>query len=278
MNPPLISVKALRRVFSTRGFRPTHKVAVDDLSFELHPGESLGLVGESGSGKSTTARIVCGLDSPTSGTVSVAGYDLSGEQRPPRAFYDDVQLIFQDPYLSLNPRMTVADSVGYRLRVKGVSEAERRQRVQTSLSTVGLPLAIANRYPHQLSTGQRQRVGIARAILGNPKIIVADEPVSSLDVSLQAQVLNLLIDIQEQTNVAYLFISHDLSAVGYLCNRMIVMQAGHEVEAGDTQQILETPRREYTRLLVAAAELGTTDSAVGHRPSSAVPEAGQAAQ
>jgi peptide/nickel transport system ATP-binding protein len=256
MSTPLVSVSELRRVFLTRGFRPTQKVAVDNLSFELRPGEALGLVGESGSGKSTTARIVCGLDSPTSGTVSVAGYDLSGDSRPPRAFYDDVQLIFQDPYLSLNPRMTVADSVAYRLRVKGVKEAERRQRVQASLATVGLSPAIADRYPHQLSTGQRQRVGIARAILGDPKLIVADEPVSSLDVSLQAQILNLLIDIQEQTDVAYLFISHDLGAVGYLCERIIVMQAGREVEAGDAQHIPQAPSREYTRLLVAAAELG----------------------
>jgi peptide/nickel transport system ATP-binding protein len=259
----VVDVQHLRRVFKHRGLRREATTAIEDLTFQLAPGESLGLVGESGSGKTTTARIICGLDNATDGAVTVAGYQLRPSGHPPRAFYDNVQMIFQDPYQSLNPRMTVGDSIGYALRLRGVARQERRARVAASLARVGLITAVAERYPHQLSTGQRQRVGIARAILGDPKLIVADEPVSSLDVSLQAQILNLLIDIQDETNVAYLFISHDLGAVGYLCERVIVMQAGAVVEEGTTDRILRAPKTDYTALLVAAAGLEDERPAVG---------------
>lgn len=248
-------VRDLWKVFESRGFGNRHSVeAVRGVSFSVRKGQSLGLVGESGSGKTTTARIICGLERATSGHVQVAGHDL-GQGTVDRSFYGDVQMIFQDPYLSLNPRMTVARSVAYPLKLRGVPKDERHRKVADVLQQVGLPLQIANRFPHQLSTGQRQRVGIARAIVTDPALVIADEPVSSLDVSLQTQILNLLADIQEERQISYLFISHDLAAVGYLCEHVVVMKDGVLVEEGPTERILTHPETEYGRLLVEAAGL-----------------------
>jgi ABC-type oligopeptide transport system ATPase subunit len=251
MAEPLVEVKNLHKVFNTPHGAVT---AVRDLSFEMHASTCLGLVGESGSGKSTTARMVVGLERPTSGTVRVAGTE------PYRDFgraslYRVVQMVFQDPYLSLSPRMAVGDAVGYSLRIHGVSSAERQRRVREVFDQVGLPRAAATRYPHQLSTGQRQRVGIARALIVRPSLIVADEPLSSVDVSLQSQILNLLVDIQQETRVAYLVISHDLAVVGQLCDEIIVMQSGDVIERGPAEALLAAPRSTYTEKLVAAAGL-----------------------
>lgn len=252
----LVSVRDLRKTFHRRRSRQTVE-AVRGISFDLQRGESLGLVGESGSGKTTTARIVVGLERATAGEVNVAGFELHEARRtPPRDFYAQVQMIFQDPYLSLSPRMTVGQAIGYALKVRGVARAERERSVREALAQVGLPSVVASRYPHELSTGQRQRVGIARSIISQPALVVADEPVSSLDVSLQTQILNLLVDLQEQTGIACLFISHDLAVVAYLCERVIVMKHGLAVEAGATSEVLANPKHEYTQALVKAAGIG----------------------
>jgi ABC-type glutathione transport system ATPase component len=264
----ILTVRDLRKTYPGRGFRAEPTEAVRGISFTLPYGTSLGIVGESGSGKTTTARIVCGLERATSGKVLVAGRDLSDGNPPPRGFYGEVQMVFQDPYLSLSPRMTVRKAVGYALKVQGVRRAEREQRVQAAISRVGLPVRLLDRYPHQLSTGQRQRVGIARAIIGEPKLVIADEPVSSLDVSLQTQILNLLVDIQEQTGISYLFISHDLAVVAYLCERVQVMQNGMIVEGGDPQDVLSAPKTPYARLLVEAAGIAELERAGVSGPDS----------
>jgi peptide/nickel transport system ATP-binding protein len=259
----LVRVENLTKEFpGAFGRPPVHAVA--GVSFTVGRGESVGLVGESGSGKTTTGRIVCGIETATAGTVHVAGLDLHELTKVPRDFYRDVQMVFQDPYLSLNPRMTVGDSVGYTLRVRGVPKAEQRERVRSAIARVGLAPGAVDRYPHQLSTGQRQRVGIARAVISEPKLIVADEPVSSLDVSLQTQILNLLLDIQDELGVSYLFISHDLGVVSYLCDRVLVMKDGVVVEEGDAAEVFARPKTAYARLLVEAADVttGETSAAV----------------
>lgn len=255
MKAPIVEVSDLTKIFSHPGIRKTANYAVKNLSFAVGEGESLGLVGESGSGKTTTGRIVCGLEQATSGQVRVAGFDLTGSPRVPVRLYESVQMVFQDPYLSLNPRMTVADSIGYSLRVKHLETSARNDRVREALSQVGLGSAVAGRFPHELSTGQRQRVGIARAIISRPRLIVADEPVSSLDVSLQAQILNLLADIQRELGVSYLFVSHDLAAVRYLCDRVVVMRDGQCVEQGPVDVVMHRPQSEYTVRLIEAAGL-----------------------
>jgi ABC-type glutathione transport system ATPase component len=256
---PLVRVRDLRKTFHKQGSRQTVE-AVRGVSFDLAPGESLGLVGESGSGKTTTARIVVGLERPSAGEVTVGGFDLHRPgATPPRDFYARVQMIFQDPYLSLSPRMTVGSAVGYALKVRGVAKPERQRLVREAFAQVGLPSPVATRYPHELSTGQRQRVGIARAIISKPELVVADEPVSSLDVSLQTQILNLLVDLQEETGIACLFISHDLAVVAYLCERVIVMRHGVAVEEGPAGKVLAEPKHEYTQALLAAAGIGSED-------------------
>jgi ABC-type oligopeptide transport system ATPase subunit len=251
----LVEVRDLHKTFHKRGSR-TAVEAVRGVSFDVAKGRSLGLVGESGSGKTTTARIVVGLETLTSGSVNVCGHDLAeAAGAPSRELYASVQMIFQDPYLSLSPRMTIGDAIGYSLKTRGVPRTERDARVRDSLARVGLPTIIAQRYPHELSTGQRQRVGIARAIISQPALVVADEPVSSLDVSLQTQILNLLVDLQQQTGIACLFISHDLAVVAYLCEEVVVMKEGVVVEQGVTAQVLANPQHEYTQALVKAAGL-----------------------
>lgn len=228
--------------------------AVDGVSFDIYRGETLGLVGESGSGKSTTGRVILQLDHATSGEVTFEGTDLTetdGEAL--RELRPRMQMIFQDPHASLNPRMTVASIIGEPLtehnRAKG---AERKQRIDELLSLVGLQPKHANRYPHEFSGGQRQRIGIARAIALNPDFIVADEPIAALDVSIQAQVVNLLEDLQEVLGLTYLFISHDLSMVRHIADRVAVMYLGKIMELADVDELYNSPRHPYTQALLSA--------------------------
>ena len=223
--------------------------AVDDVSFEIRQGETLGLVGESGSGKSTTGYAILQLTRPTSGSIRFEGRELV-ELRPIRR---RMQIIFQDPYSSLDPRMTVGDIVAEPLRVHRVGDrAELRRRVHELLDNVGIEPAHAGRYPHEFSGGQRQRIGIARALALSPKLLICDEPVSALDVSVQAQILNLLNDLQEALGLTYLFIAHDLAVVRLMSDRIAVMRAGRIVETGDAEAVYTAPSHPYTKALLAA--------------------------
>ena len=232
--------------------KPAPKVeALRGVSFTLRAGTSLGIVGESGSGKSTLARLVMALEAPTSGSVRLLGQDLNA--LPPGALMKarrDFQMVFQDPYGSLDPRQRVQTIVAEPLR--GVSATEAKDRVAQTLDAVGLRASDAAKYPHEFSGGQRQRIAIARALITRPKLIVADEPVSALDVSVQAQVLNLLADLQQQFGVTYLFISHDLAVIDQVCDEVAVMYAGQIVEHGPTEQVLQRPAHAYTRALLDA--------------------------
>ncbi len=228
--------------------------AVDGVTFGIGEGETLALVGESGCGKSTTGRCVLRLIEPTSGGVTFSGVDvLSLRGKPLREKRRRMQIVFQDPFSSLNPRMRVGQAVGEPLRVHGLgSKVEIGERVRELLGFVGLRPGDADRLPHELSGGQRQRVGIARALALEPKLIVADEPVSALDVSVQAQIVNLMRDLQEKLGIAYLFISHDLSVVRHIAHRTAVMYLGRIVEVGATEQLFEDPRHPYTKALLSA--------------------------
>lgn len=231
--------------------------AVDGVDFEICRGETLGLVGESGSGKSTTGRVVLQLDKATSGSVVYQGEELtsvtSGRLRQLR---QQMQMIFQDPHASLNPRMTVASIVGEPLVENStMGRDERRTRIDELLTLVGLDPGHANRYPHEFSGGQRQRIGIARAIALNPEFIVCDEPIAALDVSIQAQIVNLLKDLQRQLGLTYLFISHDLSMVRHIADRVAVMYLGHIVELAPVEELYENPRHPYTGALYSAVPL-----------------------
>jgi peptide/nickel transport system ATP-binding protein len=227
--------------------------ALQGVSLALRAGRSLGVVGESGSGKSTLARLAMALEPPTSGRVEFMGRDLNRLHAAElRAARRDFQMVFQDPYGSLDPRQRVGRIVAEPLALDG--DAARGQAVAEALDAVGLRASDAQKYPHEFSGGQRQRIAIARALITKPKLIVADEPVSALDVSVQAQVLNLLIDLQEQFGVTYLLISHDLAVVDHVCDDVVVMQHGRIVERGSTQQIFRAPQHPYTRELLAAHE------------------------
>ncbi len=255
----LVQVRNLKKYFPiTRGLVIQRHVgdikAVDDVSFDIHKGETLGLVGETGSGKTTVGRTMLRLYEPTGGQVVFDGVDLmslrGGELRSMRR---RMQMIFQDPYASLNPRMTVGSIVGEPLEVHGVASGkEKRERVQELLRLVGLNPYFVNRYPHEFSGGQRQRIGIARALALNPDLIICDEPISSLDVSIQAQVVNLLEDLQDQLGLTYLFIAHDLSMVRHISDRMAVMYLGKIVELADRNEIYLNPLHPYTQALMSA--------------------------
>jgi oligopeptide transport system ATP-binding protein len=251
----VLEARDLVKTFTTGrgGFGRTRVSSVDGVSLALRAGESLGVVGESGCGKSTLARMLVGLETPDSGTIAYRDRDVTrarGAAR--RALRRGVQMVFQDPYTSLDPRMTVLEIVGEPLAANRAKVA-RRERVAELLSLVGLDADMMNRYPHQFSGGQRQRVGIARALALEPEVLVCDEPVSALDVSVQAQVINLLRDLQKRLGVALLFIAHDLSVVRHVADRVAVMYLGRFAEVGPTTTIYEAPAHPYTQALLSAS-------------------------
>ncbi|MFE6779744.1 dipeptide ABC transporter ATP-binding protein [Streptomyces sp. NPDC057702] len=259
--PPIAEVRELRVDFRARGprlpgLRRPPIQAVRGVSLGIAPGETLGLVGESGSGKSTTARVLAGLQRPTAGTVRFDGRDISDAARDTRLRRElsrEVQLVFQDPYASLNPRRTVEQIVTMPLQVHTrQSAAERRERAVWLLERVGLKAEHLGRYPHEFSGGQRQRIGIARALAPEPRLLIADEPVSALDVSVQAQVLNLLMDLREEFGLSLLFVSHDLAVVRHFCDRIAVLRGGEIVETGTRDEVFDQPTHDYTRELLAA--------------------------
>ena len=260
---PLLEVKHLRMHFPVTEGVMFRKVvatvkAVDDISFSLRAGETLGLVGESGCGKTTTGRCILQLERPTAGEIIFEGEDLAQLDRKGLiAKRERMQVIFQDPYSSLNPRMKVGSIIGEPMKVHGIlpNANTRRERVAELLSVCGLNPKFMDRYPHEMSGGQRQRVGIARALALNPQFIVCDEAVSALDVSIQAQVINLLEDLRDKFNLSYLFIAHDLSVVRHLCHRVAVMYLGKLVELADSDELFDHPRHPYTKALLEAVPI-----------------------
>jgi oligopeptide/dipeptide ABC transporter ATP-binding protein len=260
---PLLEVKHLKMHFPVTEGVMIRKVvatvkAVDDVSFSLRAGETLGLVGESGCGKTTTGRCILQLERPTAGEIIFEGEDLAKLDRKALiAKRERMQVIFQDPYSSLNPRMKVGSIIGEPMKVHGIlpDAKKRRERVAELLSVCGLNPKFMDRYPHEMSGGQRQRVGIARALALNPQFIVCDEAVSALDVSIQAQVINLLEDLRDKFNLSYLFIAHDLSVVRHLCHRVAVMYLGKLVELADSDELFDHPKHPYTKALLEAVPI-----------------------
>ena len=257
----LVSVKDMEVYFPvTAGLLIQRKVAdvkaVDGVSFSVKKGETLGLVGESGCGKSTTGKAILQLNRPTGGSVEFEDTDLTQVKgRSLRQFRRRMQMIFQDPYASLNPRMSVGSIVSEPLTIHGLAKGQRKEREEELLQTVGLNPYFSSRYPHEFSGGQRQRIGIARALAVEPEFIVCDEPVSALDVSIQAQIINLLQDLQEEFGLTYLFIAHDLSVVRHISDRVAVMYLGHIMELTDRDSIFENPLHPYTKALLSAVPI-----------------------
>jgi ABC-type oligopeptide transport system ATPase subunit len=256
---PLLTVQNLKKYFPVKkGLLIDHTVdhvkAVDDVSFDIYAGETLGLVGESGSGKSTTGYCVLQLLKPTEGSVRFLDQELTTmKSKELREMRREMQIVFQDPYASLNPRMTVGDIVAEPLVIHGIGDrGSRRRSAQRLLEVVGFNPDFINRYPHEFSGGQRQRIGVARALALNPRLIICDEPVSALDVSIQAQILNLLKDLQQEFNLAYLFIAHDLAVVREMSDRIAVMNKGKLVEEGKAENVYANPKDPYTQALLAA--------------------------
>lgn len=253
---PILEVENLQVIFSSGRRRKRVEVrAVDDISFVVYEGETFGLVGESGSGKTTTGRAIIRLYDPTAGVVRFRGREISGPMtKELRKFLtSNLAMIFQDPIESLNPRMTIQEIVEEGLKVKGYKNAsERRDLVASMLAKIGLTSEHATRYPHEFSGGQRQRVGVARALITNPSLVIADEPVSALDVSIQAQIINLLNDLKEEMGLTILFIAHDLSVVKYFSDRVAVMYDGKLVELAESDELYEHPLHPYTKSLLSA--------------------------
>jgi len=284
---PLLEVDHLKKYFTTKttslsGGKGWVK-AVDDISFRVNVGETLGIVGESGCGKSTLAKTIIRLIEPTSGTITLEGQDFTSlEGNDLKVARRKIKLIFQDPYGSLDARMTVKDIIGEYLDIAKVypTRKERDERIAAVMEEVGLDLDYMERYPHEFSGGQRQRIGIARAIVLQPKIVICDEPVSALDVSIQAKIINLLCDLQKKLHMSYIFISHDLGVVRHICDRVGVMYLGHLMEIGDKDQIYHTPLNPYTKALFSAIpkiELGATarkQVLTGDVPNPAAPPSG----
>ena len=256
MSEYLVEVEHLKQYFQVRsGFKNMTLKAVDDVSFCIKPGETLGLVGESGCGKTTVGRSLLHLYDPTGGTVRFEGEEVT--KKNIQRMRAKMQMVFQDPYSSLDPRMTAEDIIGEPLDVHRLcaSRKERRDKVISLMELVGLNSEHATRYAHEFSGGQRQRIGIARALAVDPKFIVCDEPVSALDVSIQAQVINMFEDLQSQLGVAYLFISHDLLVVQHISNRIAVMYLGHVVELADANELMSDPKHPYTQSLLSAVPI-----------------------
>jgi peptide/nickel transport system ATP-binding protein len=263
---PLLELRQVGVEYPTRGWRKPPFSALRDVSLSLKPGETLGLVGESGSGKTTLGRAVLGLAPVTSGSIRFEGREISGlSARARRELSSSIQVVFQDPYSSLNPAMTVEAILAESLTVHGASRADAGKRVRQLLDQVQLPADAGSRYPREFSGGQRQRIAIARALALEPKLIVCDEPVSSLDLSTQARILDLFIEIQEQTGVAYLFISHDLSVVRHISHRVAVLLKGEIIEVGDGATVTSTPSHPYTQRLLLASPVPHPDEQAERR-------------
>ncbi|MFC4306019.1 ABC transporter ATP-binding protein [Cohnella boryungensis] len=260
MSQPFIQIEGLRKYFDVGGKSPLK--AVNDISFSIRKGETLGLVGESGCGKSTAGRTIIRLYEPTAGSISIEGKDVTKLSKSKfKAYRSKMQMVFQDPYASLNPRMTILDIIGEALDIHGLAGTakERKRKVEELLEMVGLSGAHASRYPHEFSGGQRQRIGITRALAVNPEFMICDEPISALDVSIQAQIVNLLIELQKKMGLTYLFVAHDLSMVKYVSDRVAVMYLGKIVELAKSEDLYANPQHPYTKALLSAIPVPDPD-------------------